>query len=70
MPETSFFVSWSASQPCVENAVPEPRRCAMLLLAEIQGVPTKNSSLYYVAKCKYTRFLIVMQTCFFFNLKE
>ena len=24
MPETSFFVSWSASQPCVENAVPEP----------------------------------------------
>ena len=25
MPETSFFVSWSASQPCVENAVPEPR---------------------------------------------
>ena len=24
MPETSFFVSWSTSQPCVENAVPEP----------------------------------------------
>ena len=63
MPETSFFISWSASQPCVENAVPEPRRVAvlaMLLLAEIQGVPPKYSSLYYVVKCKYTRFLIVM----------
>ena len=61
MPETSFFVSWSASQPCVENAVPEPRVAVQCYCWQrYREYLQKNSSLYYVAKFEYTRFLIVM----------
>ena len=59
MPETSFFVSWSASQPCVENAVPEPlASLCNAIVGRDTGSTYKKicSSLYYVAKFEYTCF--------------